>query len=333
MKQSRVSLVLLCICIIWFILRYFEGRKGHEQPHCRRPLVCSHKAGGSKYPEGSLEGVAALIAEGIKCFDVDVCTSTDGSLFVGHPGYLRTTLGIDEKRDVSEFTWAELLDRAKKRETRILVPLKDFFGMMHKNKHVQASLELKGPAMSTVALRKFVSIAQEQGVEDQVAVILPPGKRLEHELKDIYANRESKQATQIVRSAVGFSWRTFGQFVNEENSEMMPEDPELLQHLSEFDMWMPPISMLQNIWLTRVAHNADSLKDKSVSPGSRRENMALWIVDDEASARKAIEFGAGSVISNDPLRMRKVLADLIAQYSNSRQCSMLLPSNTQYLPE
>jgi hypothetical protein len=270
---------------------------------------------------------------------VDVCTSTDGALFVGHPGYLRTTLGIDDKQDVSDFQWSELQERAQKREKRILVPLAEFFKLINEHKHVQASLELKGPAMCAAALEKFIATAQKQDVEGQVAVILPPGKGLEHKLKALYSVRADKGRSpkKQVRAAVGFSWRTFGQFVNEENWEMMPEEPELLGQLSDFDMWMPPISMLRNVWLAQVTHSADILQEKATSPGSRREHMALWIVDDDASARKAIRFGAGSVISNDPLRMRSRVKGLMEEYSaggsSSNQCSMLLPTNTQYLPQ
>ena len=111
---------------------------------------------------------------------------------------------------------------------------------------------------------------------------------------------------------------------------MMPSDPKLLEHLHGFDVWMPPISMLQNVWLRQVTEQADTLAEKPVSPGSWRGGMALWIVDDAASARKAIQFGAGSVISNDPLRMRGTVAQVVGELSG--ECSAFLPPSEHYLP-
>jgi glycerophosphoryl diester phosphodiesterase len=129
---------------------------GEGCPLSRLPHVCSHKAGGSVHDEGSLEGMTALLAGGIDCFDMDVITTSDDVLLVGHPGYLRHKLELDN--DVSAFTHATLQQRMELAQGPKIPTLDDIVSHLQQGSaKAQLSLELKGPAINLRSLQTFVT--------------------------------------------------------------------------------------------------------------------------------------------------------------------------------
>ena len=206
----------------------------------KRPPACN-TAGRSRvspgHQVGSLQAIRALVTAGITCFDVDVCMSSDNVLFVSHPGHLRTVLDIPATGDVSEYSWETLNKLASKATlptheaepgaSGVQIPtLRQVFALLlemrREHKPVQMSLELKGPAATKPVMQEFVrQFSHEQqaalskiGAADDrakrtvlgasVAVILPPGKGLEEELRRVTATSQMRGAARV-RAAVGMS--------------------------------------------------------------------------------------------------------------------------------
>jgi hypothetical protein len=108
-----------CFGVVIFILYSCIYIQGHQfKPTCRAdtldaksPYICSHQA----RPDVSFKGVPniqqyhQLVTAGIGCFDLDVQTSKDGQLFVGHPTMVSESL----KGANAEETAADDLDLAK----------------------------------------------------------------------------------------------------------------------------------------------------------------------------------------------------------------------------
>lgn len=70
------------------------------------PILVAHRGWPARYPENSLEGIAAALDAGAPCVEFDVQIAADGVPVVIHDDNLRRTAGID--RSVLDSTAAEL---------------------------------------------------------------------------------------------------------------------------------------------------------------------------------------------------------------------------------
>jgi len=291
LSASLASFALSMCCVgVWAGRRLGGGALAEAAP--LPASVCAHRAargGGARAPVTAAEygaAMAALAAEGVVCFDVDVVALGDGAHGVGHP----STFAAHGARAAEPATVA------------------DFFAALPPG--ATATLELKGALGADEAfVARLAAAARETGVLDRIAVFELAPARAPRGLPLAVALRDRAGADGSVCGGVDARGAGAG---------AEREAAALAAALAAYDVVSPSARCLELASVRgalaqwSAARAAGAARAGAGGPASA--SVQTWIVDEPAQARKVAralgaELGARArFISNEPAALARALA-------------------------
>ena len=260
------------------------------------PTVCSHRgAGSTHFEEGSLEGVRALLRDGVVCFDMDFFVSADGQLVVGHPRHLQQRLGLTDAAHVQEMTHRQLA--AVSREVGAPQPplFADLLDVVAARAGAWLTAEPKGArALRATTLRSAALTAHRAGMGDRLAFVMPSDGVLARQLDGLAGPRVAlampiKSSFAQVRGAAARAERL--------HLHSRRASGDIL-----FALWMPSWDVL-----CRARAAAERASGAAASDWRMRTAVS-WVVDTPEGLGQALVHGVAAVVSNKPLEMAAAMA-------------------------
>ena len=283
----------------------------------RVPAVCSHRGAGSAYfEEGSLEGVRALLRDGVACFDMDFFVSADGLLVVGHPSHLQQRLGLTDVARVHELSHRQLVAAARRRDA----PSPPLFGELLEVVAARAgawlTAEPKGARAARAAtLRSAALVAHRAGLGDRLALVMPADARLARQLDGLAGPRVA--LAMPIKSS--FARAPGGAAARAARLHLHAHRAGGVGGGRLFELWMPSHDVLCQARAAAQRAAGAAVSDE------RLRSAVSWVIDTPESLGHALVHGVAAVVSNKPLQMAAALEEAAA----ARGCKLRVRARAQ----
>ena len=266
------------------------------------PAVCSHRgAGSTHFEEGSLEGVRALLRDGVVCFDMDFFVSADGQLVVGHPKHLQQRLRLTDAAHVQEMTHLQLAAAARELDAPRPPLFAELLEVVAARAGAWLTAEPKGSrALRATTLRSAALSAHRAGMGDRLAFVMPSDGVLARQLDGLAGPRVAlampiKSSFAQVRGAAA-------------RAERLHLHSRTAQGSVLFALWMPSWDVL-----CRARAAAEHAAGAAASDWRMRTAIS-WVVDTPEGLGQALVHGVAAVVSNKPLEMAAAMAGTAAAH-------------------
>lgn len=313
MQQRLLPRPALCAVALLFLL--VVGMLAWQQPRlepwpleahmvpkdmclaARAAQVCAHRPDGvTEDPllpnagrSGLLHNLRHLMRVGVRCLEVDLFITADKQFIVGHPGVLRSRLGLPS----GSLTASEVLsightapppstyiDDGSPQAGGIFMPLTDLleFVASHAATLSLVTLEMKDDAQRLSSMEHLIALLLQHPSSNAllrvvvVSVDLPDVARM--------LQMRGVQAAFIVRDRDG------------EQAAALA-----LQRANHITYWMPSV-LLSPEWFAAARSTA--------------RRLVVWTVDTDAQLLQALARGASYIVSNRPVAMQDSLRQLAA---------------------